>query len=68
MTDESLEVVRNSLLSVRVPELEQVIITTCEHEATILGQVKAGNSFSMAGGKLTQVDALKATEAVESHS
>lgn len=66
MTNESLEVIRHRLLSLVVPHLEQVVLTSSEHITTILGQVCACDSALMHSVKLTNVHALKRGKAVYS--
>ena len=66
MTDESLKVVGHRLLSLVVPHLEQVILTSSKHVATILGQICARNGAFVHSVKLTEVHALKRGKAVDS--
>lgn len=66
VTNERLEVERNSLLRLIVPNLEQVVLTTSEHVATIQGQVSASYCTLMHGMQLTKVRSFESCEAINS--
>ena len=44
MAYEGLKVIRHSLLSFIVPDLEEVVLATSQHVATVEGKVGAGHS------------------------
>ena len=47
MPDESLEKVRYTLLGIIVPNLEQVVLSSGKHIATVKGKISASDSAFM---------------------
>ena len=67
MPNEGLEVIWHSLLSLIIPNLQQIVLTTGEHEATIMSQVSASHSAFVHCMKLSEVCTVKHSETIDSN-
>ena len=64
MSDEGLEEVWHTLLSIIVPNLQQVVLSSSQHVPAIRRQVSAGDGSLMHSGEFAQVGTLEGGQAV----
>ena len=66
MADESLIVVWHVLLCIVVPHLDEVVLATCKHVATIVGEISCSACASVHDVEISQVHAFVAGKAIDS--
>ena len=66
MADEGLEVVWHRLLCFIIPNLQQVVLTSSEHESTIMCQVGACDGTLVNSVELSKVCTIESSQTVDS--
>ena len=66
MADEGLEVVWHCLLCLIIPNLEQVVLTSSQHEAAIMCQIGACDGALVNSVELSEVCSIESSQTVDS--
>ena len=66
VSNESLEVVRRSVLGIVVPKLKEVVLATCQHEATVKREVSTCNCAFMDTRDISNISSFESTETKDS--